>query len=337
MRKSVALLLTSSVMVYVLPITAQAINSNAGTAAYTFLKIGTGAKSQGLGGAFVGLADDATALYYNPGGLTARGENEAIYDDLLGKPLYEKPKNQFTASYINYLVDFQYGFLGYVRQIDSTTSAGISISYQNYGTFDRLNNEGNVPPGESSTFGASDIAFALTYSKRLSDRFSAGATGKAVFENIDSYSSQGLAADLGVMYLLSADGNNRLGLAITNLGAQLKGLTSEHKDKLPTKIAAGVSHRLVGLPFLFSAEGGKPFDNDFYAAVGMELVSLKPFFARIGWNTQGKDYKVGGDNDVMAGFAGGFGVIYKSYQIDYSYSSYADLGSVHRISLETGF
>jgi hypothetical protein len=333
MRKLPALLMLASALIYLLPTSVAAVNSNAGTAAYTFLKIGTGAKSQGLGGAFVGLADDATALYYNPAGLTARGEDEILYDELLGKPLYEAPQNRFTASYINYLVDFQYGFLGYVRDIDSTTAMGVSASYQNFGTFDRLDAEGS----EQGTFGASDIAFALTYSKRVSSKFSAGATGKVVFEKIDTYSSTGLAADIGLMYLLASDGTSRLGLAVTNLGAQLKGLTDEHKDKFPTKIAFGLSHQLVGLPFLFSAEGGKPFDNDFYAAAGMELVSLRPFVARIGWSSQGRDYRVGGDNEFLAGFAGGFGLTYKNYQIDYSYSSYGDLGSVHRISLGAGF
>jgi hypothetical protein len=309
-----------------------AVNSNAGTAAYTFLKIGTGAKSQAMGGAFVGLADDATALYYNPAGLTARGEEELLYDELLDIPITVVPKNQFTASYINYLVDFQYGFVGFIRQIDSSTSVGFSASYQNYGTFDRLDAEGN----ELGTFGASDIAVGVTYSKRLSDKFSAGATGKAIFEKIDTYSSSGLAADVGLMYMLSSEGS-RLGLAVTNLGAQLKGFTSEHKDKLPTKIAVGISHRLRELPFVFSAEGGKPFDNDIYGCVGAEFVSLEPFFIRFGWSSLARDYKTGGDNDFLGGFSGGFGVIFKNYQVDYSYSSYADLGSVHRISLGAGF
>ncbi len=89
-----------------------AINSNAGTSAYTFLKIGTGAKSQALGGAFVGFADDETALFYNPAGLTSDGERFEIYDDLLDIPEREQVLNRFTASYINYLLDFQYGFVG---------------------------------------------------------------------------------------------------------------------------------------------------------------------------------------------------------------------------------
>ncbi len=311
----------------------QAINSNAGTAAYPFLKIGTGAKSQGLGGAFVGLADDETALYYNPAGITAKGVWTQVFDEILNKPLNVAPKNRVAASYINYLLNFQYGFVGYIRDIDETTSGGVSVVYQNYGTFNRLDSSGV----QLGTFGASDLAFNLTYSKRIKPRISVGATGKIIYENIDSYSSSGLAIDLGFMYLVNDEGTTRFGLALTNFGAQLKGLTSTHKDNLPTKFAAGLSSRLKGLPLLFSGEIGKPFDNDFYLAIGAQVVSLDPFFLRVGWTTAGKDYKTGGKRDYLGGFSGGFGYAYRNYKVDYAYSSYGDLGSVHRISFAAGF
>jgi hypothetical protein len=296
--KGISLLL-SLVVIIALATSAEAINSKAGTAAYTFLKIGTGAKSQAMGGAYVGLADDATALYYNPAGLTVLDQESLVYDELLNKPLNAPLQNRFTASYINSLLDFQFGYVGYVREIDSVSALGASVSYQNYGTFTRLDATGV----EQGTFGASDFAFGLTYSKRFAPRFSAGVTGKCIYEKIDNSSSNGLAADLGLMYQLTPDGSTRIGLALTNLGAQLKGLSQTHKDNLPTKIAGGISHQLKGLPFLFSGEIGKPFDNDIYASLGTELVSLKPFFIRLGWTTQGKDYKVGANNDALAGFS----------------------------------
>jgi hypothetical protein len=323
----------SLAVIVALATSAKAINSKAGTAAYTFLKEGTGAKAQALGGAFVGLADDASALYYNPAGLVASAEESKVYDELLERPFNPTPLNHFTASYINYLVDFQYGFLGYIRDIDSATAVGASVAYQNYGSFKRLDIEGT----ELGTFGASDFAFGLTYAKRFVPKFSMAITGKFIYEKIDTYSSNGMAADVGLMYLVTRDGSTRLGLAMTNLGAQLKGLSENHKDNLPTRIAAGISHKLKGMPVLFSGEVGKPFDNDFYGSVGAELVSLKPFFLRLGWTTQAKDWKTDSGNDGLAGFAGGFGFTYKAYQIDYSYSSMADVGSVHRITVEAGF
>ena len=43
--------------------------SNVGTTAASFLDIGIGARSLSMGGAFVAVADDPTALYWNPAGM----------------------------------------------------------------------------------------------------------------------------------------------------------------------------------------------------------------------------------------------------------------------------
>jgi len=43
-------------------------NENAGTTVFNFLKIESAARPTAMGGAFTGLADDASALYYNPAG-----------------------------------------------------------------------------------------------------------------------------------------------------------------------------------------------------------------------------------------------------------------------------
>lgn len=46
-----------------------ATNSKVGTSGAQFLKIGAGARSTAMGDAFVGIADDVNAVYYNPAGL----------------------------------------------------------------------------------------------------------------------------------------------------------------------------------------------------------------------------------------------------------------------------
>jgi len=326
----------SALCVIMIAPVAHAINSNAGTASYTFLKIGSGARSQALAGAYVGLSDDESALFYNPAGLTAKGESTELYDDLLDQPAIQTTKNWFTATYMDYLLDFQYGFIGYIRELDETSRGGVSLTYLNYGEFVGLDINGDET---GTNFTPMDLAFSITYSERFTPKLSAGVTGKFIYEKISDYTSNGLAVDLGMMYLVDDKGTNRVGLALTNLGTQLSGLTESHKDPLPTKIALGSSHQLRGLPLIFSDEIGKPFDNDFYFSVGMELVALKPFFMRVGWTSASKDYRVGEDDsdDIIGGFAGGFGYIYNKYALDYSYSSKADLGEAHRISISAGF
>ena len=41
-----------------------------GTTTANFLKLGAGARAEAMGGAYAAVADDATALYWNPAGLT---------------------------------------------------------------------------------------------------------------------------------------------------------------------------------------------------------------------------------------------------------------------------
>jgi hypothetical protein len=180
------------------------------------------------------------------------------------------------------------------------------------------------------------MALGLTYSKQLLDNLSIGATGKLISEKIDNYSSDALGADLGILYH-SADGHTGLGLAITNLGFQLKGLTKSHKDPLPLTIDGGFSHHLKGLPLTVAADIVKPTDNSIFLALGGQFESLRPFLLRLGWSSAGKDYKTNSSKDSYAGFAGGFGYQYQSYTFDYSYSSYADLGNVHRLTLSADF
>jgi len=49
-----------------------------GTTAAKFLTIGIGSRPAGLGNAFVSIADDPTAMYWNPAGISRLGGHEAI-------------------------------------------------------------------------------------------------------------------------------------------------------------------------------------------------------------------------------------------------------------------
>jgi hypothetical protein len=322
---------------------AYAGNSNAGKSAYSFLKVGVSAKAQAMGGAFAGLADDIGGLYYNPAGLTTPsyifaktaksydeyGEGEEVHQETAIKPV---APNRFMATYLNYLLDFQSGYLGYVKNFDEKTAAGISLNYQSYGSFKRFDRQGT----ELGTFGAYDLAIGLSYSKSVFERFSVGVSGKFITESIDSYNSDALALDLGALYQLEG-GRTGIGLAVSNLGAQLKGLSKSHKDPLPLTIDAGFAHHLRGIPLTFAGDLVMPTDNTVYLALGGQFEAFNPFMIRLGWTSAGKDYKTNSNKDGMAGFSGGFGYNIKEYSFDYSYSSYADLGNVHRLTLGADF
>ncbi|OQX91238.1 MAG: hypothetical protein B6D58_08650, partial [candidate division Zixibacteria bacterium 4484_95] len=67
-----------------------------GTAGAQFLEIGISARAIGMGEAFLGVANDASALYYNPAGIALLEQKELM------------------ATHIEYPADIQYEFLGFV-------------------------------------------------------------------------------------------------------------------------------------------------------------------------------------------------------------------------------
>ncbi len=302
---------------------AGAIDDNAGTAGYSFLKIGVGARAAAMGNAYVALADDHAALYHNPAGITGM----RLAPDW-GAATPAVRATYVAASYNSWVSDLQSGFLALTKPIGEESWLGASIQYLSFGNLTETDIDGTVL-GE---FNASDFAFALTGAKRFSDNVSLGLTGRLIMESIQDSTSWGLAADIGLMYHLD-DGRTQIGLAATNLGAQMKGLTESHKDELPLKIAVGASHRLEGLPLILAAEINKATDDGVRFSLGSELVSLAPFYFRAGFSSRRHDIETGSSSDDWSGFSGGLGVLYNQIRIDYALGRLSDLGTVHRIGL----
>jgi hypothetical protein len=313
MKKTISLGIIVGIVLLLVWSESFAINSKVGTTAYSFLKIDVSARSTAMGGAFVGLSDDESALYFNPAGLI------------------QIEQKRFFTTYNNYLADIQSGFLGYVHPYSENTCLGASIYYFNYGSLMRTDDQGR----DLGTFGAADFALGLTYVRSINPQISFGATGKFIYEKIENYSSDALAIDLGAIHV-SKDIRTKFGLVVQNLGVQLKGFTKSHKDDLPTAVKLGMSHQMRELPLIVALDAAKPLDNDIFFNLGGEFTALEPLYLRVGWSSFGKFSKTDSDKDNLAGFAAGFGVRWKVYRFDYGYSSYADLGGVHKISISGG-
>ncbi|CUT05986.1 UPF0164 family protein, partial [Candidatus Kryptobacter tengchongensis] len=67
-----------------------------GTTSAPFLEIPVGGRATAMGGSFVAIANDASAIYWNPSGISRFNRIEAIF--------------QFT----NWLADTKFGFIGVV-------------------------------------------------------------------------------------------------------------------------------------------------------------------------------------------------------------------------------
>ena len=286
-----------------------AVNSNAGTSSFPFLKINVGARPVAMGGAYTGLASDESALYYNPAGITSFETKRIILD------------------YLNYFTDIQSGYVGYIRPWGFTRTLAIHASYLNYGDFTQTDLTGN----STGSFSGGDMYLAVSVAMKQGYYWSFGATSKFIYERLQDYSATGIAFDLGAKYTGVRD-RYSFGVAVQNLGVQLSALGTE-KSKLPLPVRGGVAYRPKGLPLVITSDLIQPIDNDLDFAIGGEYYKLKPFYIRLGWNSFGSNYKATGSQDSWAGTSFGVGFDYKKMQISYAFSPGADLGSSHRITL----
>ncbi|MFH1699001.1 MAG: PorV/PorQ family protein [Candidatus Zixiibacteriota bacterium] len=318
---TVLIIALAILMISNIPIRAGDINKNAGTTGFSFLKQGVGARAVSLGGAFVSIAGDPSIIYYNPAG--------TIHLD----------GRQFLAGYHNYVLDVQSGFLAATMPLKTYGNIGLFISYMNFGEFTRTDVNG-VVDNTDPTFSGGDFLLGANYSRFLNPALSAGINAKFISESADGYSSQAIAFDFGLMYNFG-DSLTNAGVSVYNFGGVLSGFSAassdSHKDKLPMGVRAGLSHSLRELPVIVSLNGIYPNDNDLYISTGLEFYKLKPLYLRFGYSTFGQNYKTGSDRDGLGGFAFGFGLDYKQFQISYAFTPYLDLGSSHRVTFVGGF
>ena len=136
---------------------AAAINPNAGTTGFNFLKIGVGTRAAALGGAYAAVSGNIEASAWNPAGLFGLSERTA------------------ALAYNSYFVDSQAGFASIAAPKGSRVHA-LSVHYVSYGDLWHTDAKGR----DLGTFSATDLAAYLSIAQQL------GADWLAVGANLKS-------------------------------------------------------------------------------------------------------------------------------------------------------
>jgi hypothetical protein len=276
---------------------------------YDFLNVDKSARAAAIGGAFTGISGDAHALFYNPAGLSGVDKITA------------------NISYLNYVLDINSGTIAFTfpREGNNTYAAG--INYMNYGDFEGFDNFGN----ETASFGAQDVLFTGGMARSYSEKIDYGVSVKMLYSSIHNYSSFVGAADLGVIYKIPVQ-MMTVGLSISNVGYVLQAY-DQTKDKVPAAAKLGISKRLAHLPLLLCFEGRQFFDGENQFILGGEFDFSETFQGRIGYNSYGRDQKIGSEGGTLSGISLGFGLKWRQYFIDYSFSSNGIIGNLNRLTL----
>ena len=208
-NKVMSLLVIGSLLLLCLAPAGQAQKSRAGTVTANFLEIGFGSAGVAMGDAYVSLAEDLSSMYWNPAGLGYMDKSEA----------------QFSIQ--PWVADINTSFVGVGLALPRIGTLGIGITQVGYGELPVTNLD--FQDGTGEMFTANEIAANISFSRRLAQWFSFGASAKFVNSKIWHTSASAVALDLGVKlntHFFSptgdrADGMN-IGMSISNYGTRMK-------------------------------------------------------------------------------------------------------------------
>src|ERR1035437_395894 len=338
----------SRILFFCIVILSFGINVNAaagmgnGTTSANFLKLSQGARPSGMGEAFVGVADDATATYWNAAGLA------------------QLSRNQVCLMHSAWLLDVNFEYLAYALPINGFGSLELDIIYLNAGSIYRTTED---PSGNyvstSETASATDFEVTIAYAKKLSDFLGAdnpvsdlslGIGINVISEKIYNDSGGGVSVNLGALYYPRYE-TYSLGLTLENIGM------ATNRPEMPSIIKFGFGYRfaLENAMLPFTEEGKFTFMENNATGVFDIIYDIVAQTARVHMGAEKYwelnkyhniairlGYKFGEDLGFPAGITAGLGYRLTAskdltFDLDYVYVPYSDLGASNRISISGKF
>lgn len=309
-----------------------------------FLKIGVGARALGMSNAFVGAADDVTAGYWNPAGLTQ------LRSDF-----------QFSFMHSEYFAGIAaYDYAAFASKIDS--SSAIGVSFIRFGVDDIPNTtqlidaEGNIDFNRVSSFSAADYAALISYARESGIAgLSYGANVKIIHRNVGDFAQAwGFGLDAGARYergkwtyaATARDVTSTFNAWTSNLDAETQRVFTLTNNEIPeNSVEITLPELLLGVnrKFIFSNRIGmlaelnlkNTFDGRRNVLFNTEVISIDPslgieatyddlIFLRAGvGNVQITD-DIDGNRITTFQPNFGLGVKFSSFSIDYALTDIGD-------------
>jgi len=195
-----------------------------------------------MGDAGIAISPDANALHFNASKL-------AFVDQDV----------ELSATYTPWLrnlglSDVYMAYIGGYKRIDDLQTFAGALRFFSLGDINFTDING-APLGTGKP---REIEVSVAYARKLTDKFSAGLTGKFINSNlasgqqvngVDITPGNAFAADISFTYTsnghFGADGGNfSAGLALTNLGSKISYTSSSQREFLPANLGLGVAFKM---------------------------------------------------------------------------------------------
>jgi hypothetical protein len=278
-----------------------------------FLALGAGARALALGGAYVALADDATASYWNPAGLTRVADRQLHL-------MHAERYGGMVSHDVLALAGAGNGHRGMGLSLIRIGVADIPFTEledptQPLGTTNR--------PVVVSTESSADYALYVSYARQLRSRLDLGISAKGIYRTVGPYSAYGAGLDLGVFLRLHR---------CVSVAAVLRDVTTtpihwdtETTDRIQPSLVAGLAftRSLAGgrMTALAAARGGgdaASADDASPLLVGLEY-SYRHVALRAGLEE--------GRQSLGIGLR-----LHARLQLDLAYAQHDDLDSIQQVS-----
>ncbi|MBK8552040.1 MAG: PorV/PorQ family protein [Ignavibacteria bacterium] len=217
-----------------------------------FLLIGPNSRFGGMGETGTAIADDATAMHWNPAGLA-----------------YQKKYTEINFTHSPWLAGLNIGDLFYdyiagrkfIKSINGTI--GASITYLNIGEVIVTDEFGNSQPDRN--YKAYEMALGVGYATQLGKDWAGGVTGTFIYSRLspndftvanEKGTGTGISAALGLSTLFKPISGSKIfanrftfGLNLSNMGPNISYVDADQADPLPQNLRLGIGYEVLNSQF----------------------------------------------------------------------------------------
>ncbi|MFH1378888.1 MAG: PorV/PorQ family protein [bacterium] len=262
-----------------------------------YLQYGAGARSLAMGGAFTGLADDASAAYWNPAALAYLEEY------------------QFLTMYAPFRMDTYFNYASLAIPFRKWGAVSVSNVMLLSNKFQERNDLNQITGKDKSVMkNTASISYAHHFYDQI---FSAGMKIKFLQERVFSTSGDAIGFDLS-LYSKPIKGIS-CGFVVNNINRP-KITLKEAPDIYGRNIKTGIAYHGKNDLYIACIDVNKLEEQSMYFTTGLEINPHSMLSLRAGLNQQ---------NSITAGI----GINIWPLRVDYAFSNTEELGVFNKISV----